>query len=172
MKLIYDAVTADVSEEGSVVGPVFVGAYWLPVVVEYVPIYSTRMQPLQYVGRPVAYQPVMEPQSVCVAVRRGADPIMRVVHVETRKGRLEKAWVRAVATQLKAKKTARKGHDSLREDDRRALLLNLRDVFVQHRLLIPPRYAPLIDDLRDYSYRKSSNGYVLALATAVDLCLK
>jgi hypothetical protein len=172
MKLVYDAMTTNVSEDGSAIGPVFVGAYWLPVVVDYIPIYSTRMQPLQYVGRPVAYQPITEPQSVCVAVRRAADSNMRVVHVETRKGTLEKAWVRAVAKQLKAKKTARKGHDSLKEDDRRALLLNLRNVLARHRLLIPPRYAPLIDDLREYSYRIPSRGYVIALATAVDLCLK
>lgn len=171
LKLVYDAVTADLDEEVSDVGPVFVEAYWSPVVVGYVG-FHTRLMPLRFVGQPSEYRVIEKPQSVCVAVRKETDPDMRVMHVETRKGKLDKAWVCAVAKQLKAKKIDMKGYDSLTEDVRRELLLNLRKVFEQHRLLIPSRYTSLIQELQEYSYTKPSSGYVLALALAVDSCLK
>ena len=157
LKLIYDTVTADLTKETLGLSPVFVGAYCTPVV--------------RYVGRPTEYRLVEKPQSVCVAVRRETDPSIRVVHVETREGKLDKAWIRGLAKQLKAKKNHMIAYDSLKEDARRSLLLKLRSVFEQHTLLISSRYAALIEDLREFSYRKLSSGYVLGLAIAVDLCL-
>ena len=157
LKLIYDTVTADLTKETLGLSPVFVGAYCTPVV--------------RYVGRPTEYRLIEKPQSVCVAVRRETDPSIHVVHVETREGKLDKAWIRGLAKQLKAKKNHMIAYDSLKEDARRSLLLKLRSVFEQHTLLISSRYAALIEDLREFSYRKLSSGYVLGLAIAVDLCL-
>lgn len=157
LRLVYDALRAGLKRGVSSVGPVFVGAYCMPVV--------------SCVGRPTKYTVVEEAQSVCVAVRRETDTFIRVVHVETRKGRLNEAWVSGLAKQLKAKKKRMIEYDSLKENVKRELLLNLRSVFEQHRLLISGRYATLIKDLQEYSYRKPSSGYVFALAIAVDLCL-
>jgi len=170
LKLIYDSVTSDVGKEIFSAGPVFVGAYCSPVVVGYFGVYGGRMQPLHYVGQPSEYRVIEEPFSVCVAVRKERDSIIGVVHVETRKGKLDKAWVSGLAKQLKAKKKRIVNHASLKEDARRSLLLNLRGVFAEHRLGIPRRYAGLIENLWKYGYRKPSGGYVLALAIAVDLC--
>ena len=170
LKLIYDAVTADLGKEIFSFGPVFVGAYCSPVVVGYVGYY-THMQPLHRVGQPNVYDVIEEPHSVCVAVRKETDTFIRVVHVESRKGKLDKAWVKGLSKQLKAKKNRMIGYDSLKEDAKRNLLLNLRSVIEQHKLLISSKYASLIEDLWEYSYRKPSSGYVLALAIAVDLCL-
>jgi len=122
-------------------------------------------------ARASEYRLIEELQSVCVAVRRETDTSIRVVHVETREGKMDKAWVRGLAEQLKAKKNRMVGYDSLREDARRSLLLKLRSVFKQNKLLISGRYTALIKDLREFSYRKPSSGYVLALAIAVNLCL-
>ena len=170
LKHIYDAMMADLNREVLSVGPVFVGAYCTPVVVGRVGIYGGHMQPLRYVGRPSEYRLIEEPRSVCVAVRKETDTNIRVVHVEPREGRLDKAWVSGLAKQLKAKKDRMLGYDSLKEDAKRKLLLNLRNVFEQRRLSISSRYASLIGDLWEYSYRKPSSGHVLALAIAVDLC--
>ena len=93
---------------------------------------------------------------------------IRVVHVETREGKLDKAWFSGLAKQFRAKKARMIGYDSLKDDVKRRLLLNLRSVLEQRRLLISSRYVGLIDDLCEYSYRQPSNGYVLALAIAVD----
>jgi hypothetical protein len=170
LKLVYDAMTADLGKEIFSFGPVFVGAYCSPVVVGYVGYY-THMQPLHRVGQPNVYDVIEEPHSVCVAVRKETDTSIRVVHVETRKGKLDKAWVKGLTKLLKAKKNRMIGYDSLKEDAKRNLLLNLRSVLERHKLLISSRYATLIEDLLKYSYRKPSSGYVLALAIAVDLCL-
>lgn len=170
LKDIYDAMMADLSREVLSVGPLFVGAYCTPVVVGRVGIYGGHMQPLRCVGRPSEYRLIEEPQSVCVAVRKETDTNIRVVHVEPREGKLDKAWVSGLAKQLKAKKDCMLGYDSLKEDAKRRLLLNLRSIFEQRRLSISSRYASLIEDLWEYSYRKPSSGYVLALAIAVDLC--
>jgi hypothetical protein len=170
LKQVYDAMTADLKRKVLDVGPVFVGAYCTPIVIGRVGIYGGRMQPLRYVGHPSEYRLVKQPQSVCVAVRKETDANIRVVHVEPREGKLDKAWFSGLAKQLKAKKDRMLGYDSLKEDAKRRLLLNLRNVFEQHGLSISSRYASLIEDLWDYSYRKPSSGYVLALAIAVDLC--
>jgi hypothetical protein len=170
LKDIYDAMMADLNREVLGGGPVFVGAYCTPVVIGRVGVYGGHMRPLRYVGRPSEYRLIEQPQSVCVAVRREADTNIRVVHVEPREGKLNKAWVSGLAKQLKAKKDRMLGYDSLKEDAKRRLLLNLRSVFEQRGLSISSRYASLIEDLWEYSYRKPSSGYVLALAIAVDLC--
>lgn len=127
------------------------------------------MQPLRYVGQPSEYRPIEEPHSVCVAVCREPDANIRVVYVETLEGKLDKAWVSGIAEQLNAKKFQMVGYNSLKEDARRKLLLNLHDVLEQRRLAIFSRYNYLIEDLWEYSYRKPSSGHVLALATAVNL---
>lgn len=41
-----------------------------------------------------------KPQTVCVAVRKKGDDEFRVVHIETRRGKLEKALVSTVAKDL------------------------------------------------------------------------
>jgi hypothetical protein len=170
LKDIYDAMMADLNREVLSVEPVFAGAYCTPVVVGRVGIYGEHMQPLRYVGRPSEYRLIEEPQSVCVAVRKESDMNIRVVHVETREGKLDKAWFSGLAKQFRAKKARMIGYDSLKDDAKRRLLLNLRGVLEQRRLMISSRYVGLIDDLCEYSYRKPSNGYVLALAIAVGLC--
>lgn len=169
-KHIYDSVTGDGGKETFSGEPVFVGTYCSPVVVGYFGVYGGRMQPLRYVGQPSEYRVIEEPFSVCVAVRKETGSSLRVVHVETRKGKLDKAWVSGLAKQLKAKKKRMVKHDFLNEDARRSLLLKLRGVFAEHRLRIPRRYAGLIDDLWKYGYRRPSSGYVLALAIAINLC--
>jgi len=168
-KLVYDTVTVDLSKETPSVEPVFLGAYCSPVIVGYMGYY-THMQQLHRVGQPNVRRVINEPQSVCVAVGKEADGSIRVVYVETHKGKLDKAWVSGLAKQLRAKKKRMTGYDSLKEDVKRKLLLNLRGVFEQRKLLIPNRYAILIEDLLEYSYRKPSSGYVLALGIAADLC--
>ncbi len=130
------------------------------------------MMSLRYVGSPSECRVIEKPQSVCVAVHKETDKDIRVVYFEPRKEKLNRAWVEGLVKQLKAKKAGMAGHDSLTEDVGRELMLNLRAVFQQHKLFIPNRYASLIQDLREYSYRKPSNRYVLALAIAVDYCLK
>jgi len=168
LKLVYDAMEADFGEEFSDGIEVFVGAYWTPVIVNRIPIYAQYMRPLQYVGQPIAYRITEEPQSVCIAVCRGADTI-RVIHVETRRGKLKKSWVKGMAKQLHAKKICMSGRGSLKDELKRRILLNLRRAFEQHKLWIPGRYVELIEDLCDYGYRKPSNGYVMALALAMNL---
>ena len=167
LKSVYDAAKGDLSKNAQSEGAVFLGAYSSPVVVGYVGYY-TGMQSLRRVGQPNVYDAVEKPQSIGVAVSKENDAL-RVVHVETREGKLDKAWVSGIAKHLKAKKTRASDYDSLKEDDRRDLLLNLRDILERRRLLISGRYATLIEDLLEYSYKKPSNGYVLALAVAVDL---
>ena len=168
LKSIYDSMTDDLSQKTSNGEAVFLGAYYSPVVVDYVGYY-TRMQPLRLVGRPNVYDVIEEPQNVCVAVRKETNTSLHVVYIETRKGDLDKAWVSGLTKQLKTKKTRMISYDSLKEDDKRDLLLNLRGVIEQHRLLISSRYTTLFDDLTEFSYKKPSSGYVYALALAVDL---
>lgn len=167
LKSIYDAVKGSLSQKARSDGLVFLGAYSSPVVVGYVGYY-TGMQSLRRVGQPNVYDVIEGPQGVCVAIYKEVDSL-HVVHVETREGKLDKAWVSGLAKHVKAKKTRALDYDSLKEDDRRDLLLNLRDALERRRLLISGRYTALIEDLLEYSYKKPSNGYVLALAVAVDL---
>jgi hypothetical protein len=91
------------------------------------------------------------------------------MHVETCEDKLDKAWVSGLVKHLKAKKTRAITSDSLNKDDKRDLLLKLRGVIEQHRLLISSRYTTLFDDLTEFSYKKPYSRYVYALALAVDL---
>ena len=170
MKLLYDAVAEDVGTQGACVGPVFAGAYWSPVIVGPVD-YDTHMRPPRSVGRSSEHYVIETPQSVCVAVCREPDTNLQVVYLETRKGTLNRAWVNGLVKQLTAKKAHITEHASLTDDVKRVVLLNLRQVLEQQRLRIPRRYTSLIQELREYGYRKPSSGYVLALALAVDCCL-
>ena len=171
LKLVYDAIVANSNKEVLSKGPVFVGAHSAPMVIDYVGIWR-GMHPLHYVGRPVGYEPIEKLGSVCVAVCKEEDGIIRVVRVEKRWGKLDKAWVRGLTKQLNAKKLRMMEFESLKEDIKRELLINLREVLGQHKLLIPKRYVKLIEELLDYSYKKPSSSYVLALAIAVDLYLR
>ncbi len=85
-------MAADLEREVSSVGLVFVGAYCTPVV--------------SHVRRPTEYTVIEWSQSVCIAVRKEKNASIHVVHVEARKGKLNKAWVSGLAQQLKAKKKA------------------------------------------------------------------
>jgi len=172
LKSVVDAVVADSGEKVSTHGPIFIGVCSAPMIVDYVGVYGTGMHPLRYVGRPIGYEPVEELGSVCVAVRGESAGRIRVVGVETRWGKPEKAWVKGLAKQLGAKKRRVVEFKSLREDVKREVLLKLRNVLNQRGLVIPSRYASLISELWDYSYKNPSSGYVLALAIAVDLCLR
>jgi hypothetical protein len=144
---VYDAVTGDLSMNTQNSELVYLGAYSTPVV-DY----------------------VEGSQSVCVAVCKEVDAL-KIMHVETCEDKLDKAWVLGLVKHLKAKKTRAITSDSLNEDDKRDLLLKLRGVIEQHRLLISSRYTTLFDDLTEFSYKKPSSGYVYALALAVDLAL-
>lgn len=172
LRSVVDAVATGSDEKVLADEPVFVGVCSAPMVVDYVGVYGAGMQPLRYVGHPIGYAPVEELGSVCVAVRGGSAERIRVVGVETRSGKPEKSWVKGLAKQLGAKKSRVVEFESLREDVKRELLLKLRHVLNQRGLVIPNRYASLVGELWDYSYKSPSISYVLALATAVDLCLK
>ena len=164
---IYDAMEGDLSKNAQKEGQAVLGAYSSPVVVGYVG-YHTGMQSLRRVGQPNVYDAIEEPLSIGVAVSK-EDDALRVVYVETREGKLDEAWVSGLSKHLKAKKTHALDSDSLKEDHRRDLLINLREFLEQRRLLISGRYETLVKDLLEYSYKKPSKGYVLALALAVDL---
>lgn len=114
-------------------------------------------------------QIVEEPFSVCVAVCKDANSQLRVVHVEGRNGKLDKAWVKGVSAQLGAKAQSMVSWEGLKENVKRAMLLKLRNVIENHALVVPNRYVKLVDELLDYSCKNPSSGYVYALALAVDL---
>lgn len=170
LKQVYNAVIADIGEEILEMAPVFVGACCTPVIVDLDDIYGHDMQPLRYVGRPIGYQPIKDSRSTCVAVCKEAEGSIRVVHVEIRWGKLDKAWISGIARQLKAKKAHGIDWDSLKDDECRRMLLNLRALLEKGKLVFSSKHVNLLDDLREYSYGKYSEGYVLALAIAVDLC--
>jgi hypothetical protein len=167
LRSVYDSVKIDSSKVVQNDCQVFLGAYGTPEVVGYVDFY-TAMRPLRYVGQPYEPDPSEMPQSFSVAVCKEGD-VLRVIHVETREGTLDKAWVSGLAKQLKTKKTRAVDHASLKEADKRSALLNLRDVLGQHALSIPSRYVRLVVELLDFSYGQPSSGYVLALALAVEV---
>lgn len=172
LKSVYDVLVDDSNKKGLSTGAVFVGAHSAPMVVDHVGVYGAGMHPLPYVGRPIGYEPVNELGSVCVAVCKEEEGMIRVMRVEKRWGKLDKTWVKSLTKQLNAKKFRMIEFESLKEDVKRELLINLRGILEQHKLLIPKRYVKLIEELLDYSYKKPSSTYVSALATAVDLCQK
>jgi hypothetical protein len=109
------------------------------------------------------------PFSVCVAVCEEAKGVLRVVHVEGRGEKLDKAWVKGVSAQLDAKAQNMVSEQALKENVKRAILLKLRGILEKHTLAIPNRCVKLVEELLDYSYKNPSTGYVYALALAVDL---
>jgi hypothetical protein len=141
LKPVYDAIVPDLDAGSSDDCDVFLGVFWTPL---------------------------KKPHAVFVGVCRRIDGTMGVVHVETREGKLEKSWGKGVGEQLESKSIHVCSYDSLKNGLKRRVLLNLRRVLMQHRLLIPNRYTQLIEELCDYSYMKSSEGHVLALALALD----
>jgi hypothetical protein len=151
-------------------GVVFLGACSMPVVTGYVGYY-TGMQSLRHVGQPNVIEPIEEPKSFSVAVCEKPEDLT-VVHVETQKGKLDNEWISGIAKHLKAKRTLAVDYKCLRENYRRDLLMNLRDVVDQRRLRISNRHTTLIDDFLEYSYKKTSNGSLLALALAVEAASK
>jgi hypothetical protein len=146
-------------------GEVFLGACSMPMVTGYVGYY-TGMQSLRHVGQPNVIEPIEEPKSFCVAVSEKPEGIT-VVKMETQKGKLNNKWISGIAKHLKAKRALSVNYKCLREDYKRDLLMKLRDVVDQRRLQISNRHTTLIEDLTEYSYKKTSNGYLLALALAV-----
>lgn len=167
LKLVYDSVEPDSIEDLSGSCKVTVGACCVPVVVDRIPIYPECMTRLRFVGQPIAYRLVEEPESVCIALCI-RDAGFRVVYVETRKGKLVKTWVKGVAEHYRAKRISMSSYDSLKNGLDRKFLLKLRKVLEQRKLSIPNRYTKLVEELFDYSYNKPSNGYVLSLSLALD----
>ncbi|MEM1990444.1 MAG: hypothetical protein QW782_07420, partial [Candidatus Bathyarchaeia archaeon] len=170
LKSIYQVI-----ESGGIeppVGDVFVAACFSPLTIEYGTFYlewEWRWPSLGNLGEP---RDTWGPHSVAVAVCKGADEIIHVVHVERREEenrvKIDEAWVKGIAQQLKAKKF--RAYNRLDEDFKRKIMLNLREVIEQRKISIPKRYSKLIEELMDYSYNKPSNAYVPALAAA--LCSK
>ncbi|MGC9346190.1 MAG: hypothetical protein ACP5ER_05320 [Candidatus Bathyarchaeales archaeon] len=167
-KQIYEAVS-DEREKEALAGDLFVGAYCSPVIAEYVTAYENMEDQMRSTSLPCEFRVIEGPHSVCVAVLKETGGAIHVVHVESRKGELDKTWVKSLAKWFGAKKYRIMSYDSLKESVKRESLINLREVLGQHKLLIPKRYVKLIEELLDYSYKKPSSGYVLALAIAVNL---
>jgi len=170
LKKVFDAQQVDENSKRSGIGPVFLGAYYSPVIVGYKG-FQRPVEAFTYADRVGGQLILPKSNSVGVAVCGEADGRCRVVHVESREGKLDKAWVSGLAEQLGAKKTRTVSHDSLKENERRRLLLNLRIILEQRKLAISGRYVSLLEDLWEYSYRNPSSGYALALAIAADMCL-
>ncbi len=170
LKGVFDAQRVDEDGKGSSFGPVFLGAYHSPVIVGYMG-FQRPVEAFERAERVGGQLFLHKNNSVGVAVCRETDGRCRVVHVESREGKFEKAWVSGLAEQLGAKKTRTVSHDSFKENERRRLMLNLRAVLERRGLVASGRYVSLLEDLWEYSYRNASSGYTLALAIAVDLCL-
>jgi hypothetical protein len=170
LKDVYRAIVEN-SETDLVVGcgGVFVGAYGSEVVAEQVTVYENMDKQIQALHKPMELKIVEEPFSVCVAVCKGVNGVLRVVHVEGRRWKLDKAWVKGVSKQLGAKAQNMLTWGALKEDVKRDVLLKLRGVLEEHALVVPNSYMKLVEELLDYSYKNLSSGYVYALALAVDL---
>jgi len=170
LKDVHNAVTENLETEKDFSGDVFVGVYFSPFIAEYATAFEDMEAQMRYVGKPSEFVADEKPHSISIAVCKRKDGSMLVIHVESREGEIDKTWAKSLAQQLRAKKI--QIHKYISEDVRRKLLFNLREALKKHKLLIPKRYAKLIDELLDYSYKKPSSGYAIALAIAVDLCQK
>ena len=111
------------------------------------------------------------PLSVIVAVRQEGNHL-DVVQVERRFGKLDKAWVKGASNHLKPKAEFVLSQEKLKDSVKREVLLTLRDTLDKHVLTIPNRYTQLVEELFDFSYAGPPNGYVLALALAVQRAVK
>ncbi|MEM2970557.1 MAG: hypothetical protein QXR63_06450 [Candidatus Bathyarchaeia archaeon] len=167
---VYDALTETLETVSFVSGKVFVGVYYCPTIAEYVASYEDMEDQVQWIGKPCEFKVIEQPHCVSVAVCKRADSSICVMHVESRDGKADKAWIKGLAQGLGAKKFQIRKH--LSEDVRRKLLINLRETLERRKLLIPKRYVKLVEELFDYSYKKPSSGYVTALAIAVELSQK
>ena len=87
-------------------------------------------------------------------------------------GKLDKTWVKAVSSHLKAKSEFILSQEKLKDTVKRELLLSLKDTFDKHVLIIPNRYTQLFEDLLEFSYNGPVSRYVLALALAVQRAIK
>jgi hypothetical protein len=170
LKDVYNSVAETLETEKDFSRDVFVGVYYSPFIAEHMTSFENLEEQMQYVGKPSELIVNEKPQSISIAVGKRRDGSMLVIHVESREGEIDKAWVKGLAQQLRAKKF--QIYNYISEDVRRKLLINLRETLKQHKVLIPKKYVKLIEELLDYSYKKPSSGYVLALAIAVDLCQK
>jgi hypothetical protein len=150
-------------------GDVFVGAYGSDVAAEQVTEFENMDTHFATLHKPMELRVHEEPFSVCVAVCKEANNALRVVHVEGRSGKLDKAWVKGVSLQLGAKAQTMLSWETLKEDVKRIMLLKLRGALEKRALTIPNRYVKLFEELLDYSHKNPSSGYVYALAFAVDL---
>jgi len=98
----------------------------------------------------------------CVVVRRTSGHEFHVVHVEKN---LADDWTSAIREEFDAERldiNASTG-GALKRD----MLLHLRKILEEHKLLIPGRYDPLIEDLLQFGYGESRGEYVLALTASV-----
>jgi hypothetical protein len=150
-------------------GAVFVGAFESNVVAEQVTLYGNMDKQIQAEHKPMELKIVEEPFSVCIAVYKEVDGGLRVVHVEARTGKIDKAWVKGISKQLCARSQVISSYRSLREDTKRDMLLKFRSVLEKQLLKVPNRYVKLFEELLDHSYKNPSSGYVYALALAIDL---
>jgi uncharacterized protein YwlG (UPF0340 family) len=91
LKDVYRAIVED-SETDSPVscGGVFVGASGSEVVAEQVGVYGNMETQIQTLHKPMELRIAEESFSVCVAVCKGVNGVLRVVHVEGRNAEMGK----------------------------------------------------------------------------------
>lgn len=152
-------------------GDVFVAVFGSEVVAEHFTVYADMESQIANEYRPMELRVSDEPFSVCVAISKQADGGLRVVYVEGKRGKPDKAWVKGVSRQLGAKASRILSSTGLKDDTKRSVLLKLRSVLEKRKLAVPNRYLKLVEEMLDYSYKNPSSGYVHALALAVDLAL-
>jgi len=170
LKDVYMAVVQDPLSELAVdCKSAFLGAYGSEVAAEQVAVYGNMRTQIENMHKPMDLQIVEQPFSVCIGVCKEANNALRVVYVEGRTGKLDKAWVKGVSAQLGAKAQSMVSWDGLKENVKRAVLLKLRNIIEKHALMVPNRYVKIVEELLDYSYKNPSSGYTHALALAVDL---
>jgi hypothetical protein len=148
---------------------VFVGAFESKVVAEQVTLHADMSRQIQVEHKPMELKIFEEPFSVCIAVCKEVDGGLRVVHVEARSGKIDKAWVRGISKQLGSRLQIVSSFRALSEDTKRDVMLKLRSELEKHQLKIPNRYVKLAEELLDHSYKNPSSGYVYALALALTL---
>ena len=148
---------------------VFVGAFGSNVVAEQVVFYRDMNTQIGVAHKPMELKIEEEPFSVCIAVSKEVDGGLRVVYVEGKSGKIDKAWVKGISKQLGSRSQVISSYRDLKEDTKRDVLLKLRNALEKHTLKVPNRYGKLIEELLDHSYKNPSSGYVYALALAVDL---
>jgi hypothetical protein len=168
LKGVFGSV-AESSDLPMIGGDVYVAVFGSEVVAEQFTVYANMESQIVNEYRPMELRVSEEPFSVCVAVSKQADGVLRVVYVEGKSGNPDKAWVKGVSNQLGAKASRILSFAGLKDDVKRSILLKLRSVLEKRKLAIPNRYVKLVEEMLDYSYKNPSSGYVHTLALAVDL---